>query len=79
MKPVQIAEVRAERKGIITPFSLIENLMDNIDTVQDVVFVIRRHDGEMVHGVSTMNHIESLGLFEVGKALVLNDMWEEVE
>lgn len=79
MKLVEIADVRAEREGVLTPKSVVTNLLDNIDKVQDVVFVVRNHDGQVLHGVSTMNHIESLGLFEVGKTFVLNDMWEESE
>lgn len=76
MKIVSLVDARAERDGTITPQSVIENILANISDVKDIVITLRKHDGEVVHAVSTMNHASAVGLFEIGKTLVINDMWE---
>lgn len=79
MEVVSLIDARNERDGIITPQSAIENILANISDVKDIAVTIRKHDGEIVHSVSTMNHISAVGMFEIGKTLVLNDMWEGFE
>lgn len=78
MKVVDFNESKAKKNGEITPKSLIENLLIAIEKgeVESVVYVVKRKDDIIDAGNSTMNSTEVLGLLEVGKQLVINDMYE---
>jgi len=74
MKVVDFADVRAERNGYISPKLVVEGILENISDVKDIVVTLRTQDGEIIHAISTMNQVNAIGLFELGKALVFNDM-----
>lgn len=77
MSTIDFNELKAKKDGVLTPKSMITNVLENIDEVDKVVVVIRTKDKQVIHGVSDMNHLIAIGLYEAGKALVFNNMWEE--
>jgi hypothetical protein len=77
-KLVDFKELKASKDGILTPKALISNVMDHIEEVEEVVVIIRKKDEEIIHGCSEMNQSKAVGLCELGKMLIINDMWEEI-
>lgn len=69
-------DYKAKKEGIITPKSVIENLLEAIDKdiVENVVFCVKTKDGEIKYGYSQQDQLHALGLFESGKSLLLSDM-----
>ncbi|EST11265.1 hypothetical protein [Sporolactobacillus laevolacticus] len=69
-------DYKAEKEGIITPKSVIENLIKAINEglVENVVFCVKTEDGEIKYGYSEQDQLQALGLFEAGKTLLLSDM-----
>jgi hypothetical protein len=77
-KLVDFKELKASKDGILTPKALISNVMDHIEDVEEIVLIIRKKDEEIIHGCSEMNQSKAVGLCELGKMLIINDMWEEM-
>lgn len=79
MKVIDFNESKAEKNGVVTPRALIENLLSAIEKgeVESVAYVIKCKDDILKAGNSTMNSTEVIGLFEVGKQLVIDDMYED--
>jgi len=77
VKTIDFNEIKAERDGEITPKVVLENALANLNAIDKVIVIIRQNDGIVTHGVSSMSGIEGIGLCEMGKAYIMNDMWEE--
>jgi hypothetical protein len=77
-KLVDFNELKANKDGILTPKALISNVMDQIDEATEVVVIIRKKDEQVIYGMSEMNMSKAVGLCELGKMLIINDMWEEM-
>jgi hypothetical protein len=77
-KLVEFSELKANKDGILTPKALITNVLDHIEEVEEIVVIIRKKDEEIIHGCSEMNQSKAVGLCELGKMLIINDMWEEI-
>lgn len=76
MKVVELGDVRVKR-GAHTPKSILQNALDNVELIDDIVISIRQKDGSILHALSDMNNVKAIGMYELGKTLVLNDMWED--
>jgi hypothetical protein len=77
-KLVDFKELKANKDGIFTPKAIITNVLDHIDDIDEIVVIIRKKDSEVIHGCSDMNQSKAVGLCEIGKMLIINDMWEEI-
>jgi hypothetical protein len=77
-KLIELSELKASKEGILTPKALISNVLDHIDEIEEIVVIIRKKDEEIIHGCSEMNQSKAVGLCELGKMLIINDMWEEI-
>jgi hypothetical protein len=77
-KLVDFSELKANKDGILTPKGLITNVLEHIDEIEEIVVIIRKKDEEVIHGCSEMNQSKAVGLCELGKMLIINDMWEEI-
>lgn len=77
-KPINLHEKRAERNGELTPKALVESLLTAIERgeVENIIYVVKRQDGEILTGWSQENHLPLLGMLECGKQGVLEDMYE---
>jgi hypothetical protein len=78
VKLVDFNELKANKDGILTPKGLITNVLEHIDEIEEIVVIIRKKDEEVIHGCSEMNQSKAVGLCELGKMLIINDMWEEI-
>lgn len=76
-----LTEFRALKQGKVTVKALADELSElaNKGTIDKVVIVARMTDGIIRTSFSDTTHIEALGLLEVGKVDVLNDMIEQAE
>lgn len=74
-------EYRALKQGKVTVKAVVDELAElaNKGTIDKVVIVSRMTDGIIHTSFSDTTHIEALGLLEVGKVDVLNDMVEKEE
>jgi hypothetical protein len=78
VKLVDFNELKANKDGILTPKGLITNVLGHIDEIEEIVVIIRKKDEEVIHGCSEMNQSKAVGLCELGKMLIINNMWEEI-
>lgn len=79
MNVIDFKLIKDKRDGKITPEMVLQNSLDHVDDIDKIVLVIRTKDKEIIYGASEMNQVETLGMLEVGKARVLNDMWVDEE
>lgn len=76
MKRIELAEKRAERDGIITVKATLEHLLQNAEQIERVVGVVKAKDGTITAYASDGMYVEAIGLLEVAKVDILNDMYE---
>lgn len=78
MKVVSLIEEKAKKDGEVTVKSLAEDLMKAIERgeVNSLVLVSTTTDGEIVAGYSNVDNTEILGMLEVGKHIVIDDMFK---
>lgn len=74
----EINEYRAKKEGRTTPKELINNLMDAITSgeIDCVVYITRDKEGIIETGWSDIVHTEAIGLIEIGKQKLIDDMRE---
>jgi len=72
-------EFKAEKEGIVTPKAVIENILIGIEKgwVDDIVVVVRTHEGSVTVGASNQDTLAILGLLEAGKFELINDLYSE--
>ena len=79
MKVVDFNKKLAEKRNDVKPEVLISHLLEAIknEEVDSVIYVTKNKDGTMSLGFSTMFPTQVLGYLEIGKKLMLDDMYEE--
>jgi hypothetical protein len=65
---IDMNEYKARKNGIVTPESLIENLLAAIERgeIEKVAFVVKKKDGEVRVGYSHGSQLEHIGLLQCG-------------
>lgn len=62
--------------------TVLEDVVENLylavqqGMVKDIVFVAVNSDGEVVHGLNTMDAFRAIGLLDTGKLLIQNAIYE---
>lgn len=67
------------KAGITTPKAVIKNILIGIEKgwVDDIVVVVRTHEGSVTVGASNQDTLAILGLLEAGKFELINDLYSE--
>ena len=76
----ELSEYKAKKNGVTTPVALVTNLLNHMKETQDievVIYVTRNKEGEVVIGYSEGKQSEIVGLLEIGKTMVVNDILEQ--
>jgi hypothetical protein len=68
---VDLAEVRAEKAGIITPLRVINEVQEHIGDIVAIAVVGLLRDGRVVTSCSTVPSVTLLGMLELAKDDVL--------
>lgn len=76
-KPIDFIQKKANKNGEVTAKEVLEGFLNNVDKVDKVIVVARCKDGEIKAGWCHNDTLNSLGLLEAAKQLVLQDMWED--
>lgn len=76
---VNLKEVKAVKNGEITPGGILDIVRTNVDAgnVKSLFYVTIGNDGAITAGWSTTEKAELVGMAEIGKALVVQDVFEE--
>lgn len=76
---VNLKEVKAVKNGEITPGGILDIVRTNVDAgnVKSLFYVTIGNNGEITAGWSTTEKAELVGMAEIGKALVVQDVFEE--
>lgn len=76
---VNLREVKAVKNGEITPGGILDIVRTNVDAgnVKSLFYVTIGNDGAITAGWSTTEKAELVGMDEIGKALVVQDIFEE--
>lgn len=79
MKTVDFNELRAKKNGEITVKRLIENLLNAVEQgeIESVVYVTTNKNGEFLVGNNDMWPTDTIGMLEVGKQLIIDDMYTD--
>ncbi|QOV10926.1 hypothetical protein [Viridibacillus arvi] len=72
----ELKEYRARKNGEVTPKVLLEKTMDDLENIEVIIMVIKQKDGIIHMGCSDAMCTEHIGLLEVGKKWVIDDMEE---
>lgn len=69
----------ARKEGKVLLEDVVENLYQAVQQgiVKDIVFVAVQTDGEVVHGLNTMDAFRAIGLLDTGKLMIQNSIYEE--
>lgn len=75
-KVAGLTDFKNQKKGIITPKALTENLLRAIENgeVEELIYVAKGTDGIIRVGWAESTHLKLLGLLEVGKTYVIHEM-----
>jgi hypothetical protein len=78
MKVIDFDEKLAEKRNDVKPEALISHLLDEIKRgeIDSVVYVTKNKNGTISLGFSTMMPTQVLGYLELGKQLMIDDMYE---
>lgn len=75
---VNLSEMQAKKNGDVTPLRVlneVQSLLEGGD-ITKLMYISLNSDGNVVAGWSTTDSNELLGMIEVGKQLVLNDVFD---
>jgi 2-hydroxy-3-keto-5-methylthiopentenyl-1-phosphate phosphatase len=76
---VNLDEMRKRKEGL-TVQELCEQLMDNHEKIDTLAIVFRNKDGEIESSWTIAERqTDIIGMFEVAKGTVINDMFQEYE
>ena len=67
MKVIDFKEKRASRNGEYTPKTILQGLLDTVDEIEAIVYVIKTKDGTIQAGRNTMLDTQTLGFLRVGE------------
>lgn len=69
----------ARKEGKVLLEDVVENLYEAVKRgmVKDLVFVAVQADGQIVHGLNTMDILRAIGLLDVGKEQLVTEMYED--
>ena len=70
-------EYREKKEGKTSPKTLIKNLnlhLQELDDVEQIVYVSKQKDGTVVCGHSSDYPTKHIGLLEIGKRILVDDM-----
>ena len=75
---VNLKEAKAAKNGEITPGGILDIVKANVDAgnVKSLFYVTIGNDGEITAGWSTTEKAELVGIAEIGKSLVVQDVFE---
>ncbi|MCT6924083.1 MULTISPECIES: hypothetical protein [Bacillales] len=73
---IDFNEKRAERDGIITVKATLEHLLQNVEQIERVFSVVKLKDGTIKVSASDGSALEALGMLEVAKFDIVEDMYE---
>lgn len=78
MKTIDFTQKKAESEGVITPLSLIQNLMILIEEgeIESVMYIAKKKNGEIGTGHTQGGCLEILGMLRCGEEDILNTMRE---
>ena len=78
-KVMDLKTFMAKKNGETLLEDVVENLYLAVQQglVKDIVFVAVQQDGEVVHGLNTMDGFRAIGLLDTGKLMIQNNMYEE--
>lgn len=72
-----LAEYREKRDGTTSPKTLIKNLHSHLqehDDVEQIVYVAKYKNGEIIAAHSSDYPTKHVGLLEIGKRIMIDDM-----
>jgi len=77
LKVINFDEKLAEKRNDVKPEVLISHLLEEIKKgeIDSVVYVTKSKDGTINLGFSTMLQTQILGYLEIGKQIVLDEMY----
>lgn len=75
---VNLSEVQAKKNGDVTPLRVLDEVQSLLEAgdITKLMYISLNSDGDVVAGWSTTDSNELLGMIEVGKQLVLNDVFD---
>jgi len=75
---ISLNEYRAKKEGKVTPKKLVENLMQYVEEneCELMVCVIKTKSGDINTSFSHGFHSEHIGLLEIGKVQIIDEMRE---
>lgn len=78
MKTINLNEIKARKNGTVTPASLVEGLEKAISDgkIKKIVYITVDEKDEIRCGWSNMRNTELVGLLEIGKQNVINEISE---
>lgn len=76
-----VNEYRAKKEGRVTPKQILSILEKKINDgeIESLCYVAKTKEGMVHAGWSDMLHTEVVGLLEVGKVEVIQDMYDDEE
>ena len=75
-KVIDFNEKLAEKEGRVTPKALLEDTLNNVNEIDRIVIVIKDKEGIVSVCYSDGMQLQALGMLEVGKTDIINDMYE---
>ena len=74
-----IDEYRAKKEGKVTPEMLLKILQHEVETgnIDSIAYVAKRKDGMITSGWTDMLHTEAIGLYEIAKLQVVDDLYDD--
>lgn len=73
---IDFEEAKQKQKRGTTVKELIESALKHSDETESIIIVSKQKDGTVLTGFSWESSLESLGMLEIGKQTVMNEMRE---
>ncbi|MFG3612391.1 MULTISPECIES: hypothetical protein [Rummeliibacillus] len=73
---IDFNERLARKEGRVTPKALLENALNRLGEIDQIIYVVKDHDGTVKVGYSEGGLLQALGMLEAAKVDVINDMYE---
>ena len=75
---INLSEMQAKKNGDVTPLRVLDEVQSLLESgdITKLMYISLNSDGNIVAGWSTTDSNELLGMIEIGKQLVLNDVFD---
>lgn len=76
MNEFNLTEYRAKKEGIVTPLSLLTNALESVSDKEQVIVISIDNEGYIKTGWSDGGGVRTIGLLEVAKIQITDEMRE---